>query len=127
MFEGKGRPLTDDGLTRARRALGVDLATLWAVMTVETRGCGFLPSRRPVILFERHIFHRITDGRFDARAPDLSNPRAGGIIASIAVAITRFHSFCESPPAIMRLMPMTTGYMSSSVVTSSGHRYWFQP
>ena len=78
MFEGKGRPLTDDGLAQARRALGVDLATLWAVMTVETRGCGFLPSRRPVILFERHIFHRITDGRFDARAPDLSNPRAGG-------------------------------------------------
>jgi len=78
MFEGKGRPLTDDGLAHARRALGVDLATLWAVMTVETRGCGFLPSRRPVILFERHIFHRITDGRFDAHAPDLSNPRAGG-------------------------------------------------
>jgi hypothetical protein len=78
MFEGKGRPLTADGLARARRLLGVDLATLWAVMTVETRGCGFLPSRRPVILFERHIFHRLTEGRFDRRAPDLSHPRAGG-------------------------------------------------
>lgn len=78
MFEGKARPLTEKGLTEARRALGVDLATLWAVMTVETRGCGFLPSRRPVILFERHIFHRLTGGRFDARAPDLSDARAGG-------------------------------------------------
>ena len=78
MFEGKGRPLTDNGLARARRSLGVDPATLWAVMTVETRGCGFLPSRRPVILFERHIFHRLTEGRFDRRAPDLSDPRAGG-------------------------------------------------
>ena len=27
----------------------------------------------------------------------------------------------------MRLMPMTTGYMSSLVVASSGQRYWFQP
>jgi hypothetical protein len=78
MFEGKGRPLTENGLHAARRALGIDLPTLWTVMTVETRGCGFLPSRRPVILFERHIFHQRTGGRFDTRAPDLSNPRAGG-------------------------------------------------
>lgn len=78
MFEGKGRPLTENGLRTARRALGIDLPTLWAVMTVETRGCGFLPSRRPVILFERHIFHQRTAGRFDTRAPDLSHPRAGG-------------------------------------------------
>jgi len=78
MFEGQGRPLTANGLRRARKTLGIDLATLWAVMTVETRGCGFLPSHRPVILFERHIFHRLTGGRFDARAPDLSNSRSGG-------------------------------------------------
>ena len=38
-----------------------------------------------------------------------------------------FQSLAASPPLIMRLMPMTTGYMLSSVVTSSGHRYWFQP
>ena len=52
---------------------------------------------------------------------------AGGIIASIAVAITEFHSVAASPPEIMRLMPITTGYMLSSVVISSGHKYWFQP
>ena len=52
---------------------------------------------------------------------------AGGIIASMAVAMMRFHSLAESPPPIMRLMPITIGYMSSDVVTSSGHRYWFQP
>ena len=45
----------------------------------------------------------------------------------MAVAITTFHSLAASPPAIMRLMPMTTGYMSSLVVASSGQRYWFQP
>jgi len=52
---------------------------------------------------------------------------AGGTIASTAVAMTRFHSVAASPPEIMRLMPITTGYMSSLVVTNSGHRYWFQP
>jgi hypothetical protein len=31
-----------------------------------------------VILFERHIFHRRTQGRFAAQAPDLSNAKAGG-------------------------------------------------
>ena len=52
----------------ARRLLGVDPAIRWAIVTVETRGCGFLPSRRPVILSERHVFHRLADGRFDRRA-----------------------------------------------------------
>ena len=52
---------------------------------------------------------------------------AGGIIARMAVAMIRFHSLAASPPPIMRLMPMTIGYMSSLVVISSGHRYWFQP
>lgn len=69
MFEGKGGALTENGLLKARRALGIDLPTLWAVMTVETRGCGFLPGRRPVILHERHIFHQRVDGRFNVRAP----------------------------------------------------------
>ena len=52
---------------------------------------------------------------------------AGGIIASMAVAITAFHSVCASPPEDHALMPMTTGYIVSSVLTSSGQRYWFQP
>ena len=48
-------------------------------------------------------------------------------MARMAVAMTMFHSVCASPPEIICLMPITTGYMLSSVVTSSGHRYWFQP
>src|SRR6185436_2202822 len=52
---------------------------------------------------------------------------AGGINASIAVAITRFHSVVASPPAIIRLMPITTVYISSRLVMRSGQRYSFQP
>ena len=47
-------------------------------VTVETRGCGFLPDRRPFILYERHIFSRETDSRFDVAHPDISNRSPGG-------------------------------------------------
>lgn len=52
---------------------------------------------------------------------------AGGTITSSAVAMTMLHSVWVSQPEIMLLMPITTGYMSALVVTSKGHRYWFQP
>lgn len=78
MFEGKGKPLSEDGLKQAAQTLGIELPALWAVMTVETRGCGFLLDRRPLVLFERHWFRKLTEGQFDAEAPDLSNPTAGG-------------------------------------------------
>ena len=49
-------------------------------------------------------------------------------MARMAVAMTTFQSMAASPPPeIMRLMPITMGAMSSVVVTSKGHRYWFQP
>lgn len=82
MFKGKGTPLSASGLAQAAQTLGVELPALWAVMSVETRGCGFLADRRPLILFERHWFRRLTGGKFDATAPDLSNALAGGYGAS---------------------------------------------
>ena len=41
--------------------------------------------------------------------------------------MTRFHFGGGLAPAIIRLMPITVGTTRSSVVTSSGQRYWFQP
>lgn len=78
MFEGSGKALSEAGLSKAAADIGVGLPALWAVMTVETKGCGFLPDRRPLVLFERHVFHKRTNGKFDAAAPDLSDPTAGG-------------------------------------------------
>lgn len=77
-FLGTARPLTAGGLRRACERAGVTAAELWAVLLVETSGCGFLPDRRPKILFERHVFHGLTGGRFDADHPDVSQPAAGG-------------------------------------------------
>ena len=77
-FTGTAMPLTESGMTQATERLQVGLPEIWAVLKVETSGCGFLADRRPQILFERHIFHRETQGRFDATAPDISSPKGGG-------------------------------------------------
>ncbi len=77
-FKGEGLPMDYEGVTQVTDQLGVGVPELWAVLTVETRGCGFLPDRRPVILFERHIFSKETGRRFDASTPDISNPTWGG-------------------------------------------------
>ena len=77
-FAGAGAPLTSSGMSRSSSTLGVGLPEMWSVLSVETSGCGFLPDRRPKILFERHVFHRLTGGRFDADDPDVSQPSQGG-------------------------------------------------
>lgn len=77
-FQGPGLALDSSGVAAACDALGVHAAELWAVLTVETRGCGFLADRRPLILFERHYFSRLTKRKFDAKAPDISNKQWGG-------------------------------------------------
>jgi hypothetical protein len=56
----------------------VDAADLWAVVRVETSGCGFQSDRRLKILFERHVFSKRTKHRFDADHPDISNTAPGG-------------------------------------------------
>jgi hypothetical protein len=77
-FAGTGRPFDNDGMGRCCDTLGAAAAEVWAVLTVETRGFGFLGDRRPQILFERHIFRTLTGGRFDAVNPNLSNSSPGG-------------------------------------------------
>jgi hypothetical protein len=77
-FVGSGLPFTESAVQEAADLLGVDACTILAITEVETTGCGFLADRRPQILFERHIFHRLTDGRFDAVCPSVSAPTSGG-------------------------------------------------
>jgi hypothetical protein len=59
------------------KTLGVDEACLRAVASVESSGSGFMrsPSQLPKILFEGHVFHRRTKGRFGVSHPGLSYPR----------------------------------------------------
>jgi len=83
-FQGEGRPLSAAGMDRICSDLGVAAAEVWAVLTVETRGFGFLSDRRPQILFERHVFHRLTQGRHDAAHADISDAQAGAYAGDAA-------------------------------------------
>jgi len=79
-FTNKGAPLSDQGMKNICTTLGIAQAEVWAVLTVETRGFGFLEDRRPQILFERHIFHKLTNGKHDAGNEDISNVKPGGYV-----------------------------------------------
>lgn len=77
-FSGSGLPLSETAIDTSVDKLRVDRAAFWAVLAVETRGFGFLSDRRPAILFERHIFHKRTNGKFSTAHPDISNRKRGG-------------------------------------------------
>ena len=63
----------------AAARLGCDVDALKAVVRVECRASGFLPTGAPVILFEALWFHRLTYGKYDVTHPTISseewNPR----------------------------------------------------
>lgn len=84
MAEPRTAALTAADIERAAELLGVEPAAIRAVDEVESRGAGFLPDGRPVILFERHRMYRClaASGRdVDALAtnyPRLINREPGG-------------------------------------------------
>lgn len=73
-------------IERAAKRLGVGEAEVLAVNEVESRGSGFLPDGRVVILYERHIMRRQLDRRnidplpWIRKHPDLVNTRTGGYV-----------------------------------------------
>lgn len=74
----------------AAERLGVPLATVKAVVEVESRGAGFLPDGRPVILFERHIMlrqlreHGHNADALAAAHPAIVNTVRGGYLGGAA-------------------------------------------
>ena len=88
-FTGPGTPLSQAGAARFTTITQAATACMWAVLSTETSGCGFLPDRRPKILFERHIFHALTGGVFDRSHPGISQSTAGGYGAGGANQYTR--------------------------------------
>lgn len=71
--------LTLSDYQQAAKSLRTEVAVIKAVTEVESGGQGFLPNGRVVIRFEPHLFHRYTQGQFDASHPQISfkNLRAG--------------------------------------------------
>lgn len=83
--------LTAADFASAATTLRVPVAAIRAFAEVESRGAGFLPDDRPVILFERHIFRRQllaagvsgpTVAELEQSRPDICNKSPGGYGAS---------------------------------------------
>lgn len=73
-FTGAAKPLDDGDIEAAAAALGCERAVIDAVCEVESAGGGFLPDDRPKILFEAHVFGRLTGGRWTRSHPNVSAP-----------------------------------------------------
>lgn len=69
------RTLTKSDFTKAAASLGIEVATIKAVASVESAGGGFLDDGRPKILFEGHWFSKLTAGKYDKTHPTISYPR----------------------------------------------------
>src|SRR5437763_16299195 len=90
-FVGTAFPLSQGGVNETLTSSGLGIAELWAVLSVEASGCGYLPDRRPKILFERHVFSRLTEHRYDTGEADISQPTAGGYGAAGASQYDRLN------------------------------------
>ena len=64
--------MSADQITGLAGSLGVEAATVRALIQVESAGAGFGPDGRPLIMFEPGWFREGTGGRFDASHPALS-------------------------------------------------------
>lgn len=68
--------VTDADIALLAIRLGCTVKQIKAVAKVESGGSAFDGMGRPKILFERHLFHRLTNGAFSVRP--FSNPNGGG-------------------------------------------------
>ena len=73
MTQYQFRHLRAEDFERAAKALECDEAAVRAVTQIESSGEGFLDDGRPRILYEGHIFSRLTKRRFDASNPTISH------------------------------------------------------
>ena len=78
-FASGGRALTQGEFDQAIIDLGgPEPQMLWALIKKESETLtGFLSDRRPVILYERHVFSRQSGHQFDQTHPDISGPPYG--------------------------------------------------
>jgi len=94
--------LTEQDFQRAAKKLRCEVPAIKAVAEVESRGKGFYASGFPVILFERHIFRKYTQGRYNSSHPHLSGP-AGNYGAAGQHQINKFNeAFGLNPTAAMK-------------------------
>lgn len=68
--------LSKEQITQAGAKFGLSYEIVATVASVESSGSGFNPiTKFPTILFEGHIFSRLTGGKYDKTNPTISYPR----------------------------------------------------
>jgi len=82
-FQGAAIPRTDAGLASCAKLVDCDIDAIKAVIDIETAGSGFLADKRPKILCERHYFSELTERKFDAKYPQISNVTPGGYVGGV--------------------------------------------
>lgn len=70
--------ITEEDYRIAAINIGCEIAAIKAVAEVEAPRGPFYETGEPTLLFERHIFHRETGGKWSKSHPDISNPTPGG-------------------------------------------------
>jgi len=65
--------LSQSDYERAASRIGCEAAVIKAVDRVESAGMGMLADGTPKILFEAHIFSRLTGGKYDQSHPHISS------------------------------------------------------
>ena len=73
-FKGAATQLTAADIQAAADQIGCHRAVIDAVCEVESGGSAFLRDGRPKILFEAHVFGRLTGGRWTRSHPGISAP-----------------------------------------------------
>lgn len=77
VFANKNAPAaTNADIIQIAERIGCSSKQVRAVAAVESGGAAFDKAGRPKILFERHYFHRLTEGRWSVTP--YSDPKAGG-------------------------------------------------
>jgi len=94
--------LTKDDFCRAAKRLKCEVASVKAVAEVESRGAGFYSNDFPTLLFERHVFRKYTQGRYNKSHPHLSGS-AGGYGKAGQNQVNKFNeAFALNPIAAMK-------------------------
>lgn len=73
--------ISEEDYSCAAKTLDCDKAAIKAFAKVESRGSGFLPDGRPVILFERHIFNRLLKAKeMSCNDTSICSSKSGGYL-----------------------------------------------
>lgn len=93
--------LTEEDFRRAANRLRCEVPAIKAVAKTESAGAGFYGDGFPVILYERHLFKRLTKGKYNTSHPHLSGSQGNYGPAGKNQRVKFSQAFALDPDAAM--------------------------